>query len=132
MNYEPGFIFAFWTRNSHLRTFVDPRTCHLLIHSDIHGTTGYRTLEVLGKTGYATLRRRPSEDKGIENRGAIGKTGLSRGRKDVGTQTPTDERTTTNGSKDIAFTWKGQAFIGNSEPLDTPVQLSGFLLKKRV
>ena len=48
----------------------------------------------LRNSGYATLRRRPSEDKGIENRGAIGKAGLSRERKDVGTQTPTDERTT--------------------------------------
>ena len=83
-------------RNSHLHTFVDTRTCHLSIHRDIHETTGYRTLEILGKTGYATLRRRPSENKGIENRGAIGETGLSRERKDVGTQTPTDEQTTAN------------------------------------
>ncbi len=87
-------IHAF--RNFHLRPFVDTRTCHLSRHTDIHGTTGYRTLEVLGKTGYATLRRRPSEDKGIENRRVIGKTGLSRKRKEVGTETSTDERTTAN------------------------------------
>ena len=65
-------------------------------HTDIHGTTGYRALETLGKTGYAALRRRPSEDKGIKNSGAIGKRGLSRERKDVGMGALTDERTTAN------------------------------------
>ena len=117
-------IHAF--RNSHLRTFVDTRTCHLSIHRDIHGTTGYRTLEVLGKTGYATLRRRPSEDKGIENRGAIGKTGLSRERKEVGTETPTDERTTANQPL-FKFPRDWTPRVKSS---DTPAQLSDFLLKK--
>ena len=42
-------IYAF--RNSHLRTFIKPHTCHLSRHRDIHRTIGYRTLEVLGKTG---------------------------------------------------------------------------------